>query len=226
MGVSGSFPCAAGAEGRGSKSACAGLDGPKGCRLWRLHVAGMEASGGRSHASAASPLPALRATLSRNLSKKGRFMTSRYKQAKTVQPELACGQHPASILRQAQDRPSSARTGIAFHPSFPRRRESKGAPSVRHLNNAPWIPAFAGMTAFLSARFRGASRQRGRCIYLSRKRAREKGWQASDIKLIAASACHTTISACFIPEIVSSQARQAIKFLWLRYAPCLILPIF
>ena len=41
--------------------------------------------------------------------KKGRFMTSRYKQARTVQPELVEG---------------------------------------RHLNDARWIPAFAGMTTF------------------------------------------------------------------------------
>ena len=43
--------------------------------------------------------------------KKGWFMTSRYKQAKTVQPELVEG---------------------------------------RHLNDAPWIPAFAGMTKFFA----------------------------------------------------------------------------
>ena len=72
--------------------------------------------------------------------KNGRFMTARYKQAKTVQPGLACGRCPAST--------SSARTGITSHPSFPRRRESKGFSSAQHLNNARWIPAFAGMTTF------------------------------------------------------------------------------
>ncbi|MCL1961252.1 MAG: hypothetical protein FWG56_05670, partial [Desulfovibrionaceae bacterium] len=36
---------------------------------------------------------------------------------------LVVGRRPASTLRQAQDRPSSARTGIAPHPSFLPARE-------------------------------------------------------------------------------------------------------
>ena len=104
------------------------------------------ASGGCSRASVVFEVTL---TLSRRFAppypgtslKKGRFMTSRYKQAKTVQPELG-------RCASTRQRPSSARTGIALHPSFPRRRESKGFSSAQYLNNARWIPAFAGMTTF------------------------------------------------------------------------------
>ena len=77
--------------------------------------------------------------------------------------------------RRARQRPSSARTGIAPDPSFPRRRESKGACSARHLNDARWIPAFAGMTAFFVCPAAGAQAgSAGAASVSRRKRAREK----------------------------------------------------
>jgi hypothetical protein len=131
-------------------------------------------------------------------------MTFRYKQAKTVQPELACGRHPATTKLSPN--------GYHFPPVIPAKAGIQG----RFLSPAPEQRAMDSRLRgnddlFWPARFRGANRQRGRCMHLSRKRAREKDRRAREIKLIAARACRATFSAWFVSENVAQQARAAMK---------------
>ena len=89
-------------------------------------------------------------------------MTSSYKQAKTVQPELVEGRHSAST--------SSARTGIAPPPVIPAKAGIHGrflSPALEQRAMDSRLRGNDGV--FLPARFRGASRQRGRFNHLSRR---------------------------------------------------------
>ena len=131
--------------------------------------------------------------------KNGRLITVRCKQAKTVQPELACGLRPATTKLNPN--------GYHFPPVIPAKAGIQGRFLSPALERRAMDSRLRGNDdVFLPARFRGASRQRGRCNHLSRKRAREKPNQRRRMAAIAPPASSRASKASAVSPSMGTAA--------------------